>query len=252
MKKNFVRIFFAAVFVIANICGSISQTFTPQIAKTELPTKQIVLLTGSPTFRPTATPIVITPTPTVTPSPDVEDLFYTVESGDTLSEISVKTGVSLEDLVSFNNLADANWIYAGQVLSLMADPEMRKVAMEEPGKKILVILSEQSVYAYEDNVLIKQFLASTGTWQHPTVVGRYLIWIKFEADDMSGGEGVDAYYLPAVPWTMYFYQSYGIHGTYWHNNFGHPMSHGCVNLSIPDADWLFHWASVGTPVWVIP
>jgi lipoprotein-anchoring transpeptidase ErfK/SrfK len=47
---------------------------------------------------------------------------------------------------------------------------------------------------------------------------------------------------------MYFYRGYGLHGTYWHNNFGTPMSHGCVNLSTPDARWLFSWAPVGTKV----
>jgi lipoprotein-anchoring transpeptidase ErfK/SrfK len=47
---------------------------------------------------------------------------------------------------------------------------------------------------------------------------------------------------------MYFYKGYGLHGTYWHSNFGTPMSHGCVNLTIPDAQWLYNWASVGTLV----
>ena len=64
------------------------------------------------------------------------------------------------------------------------------------------------------------------------------------ADDMSGPD----YYLPQVPYTMYFYKGYAIHGTYWHNNFGHPMSHGCVNMRTDDAAWLFNWASIGTPV----
>jgi lipoprotein-anchoring transpeptidase ErfK/SrfK len=56
------------------------------------------------------------------------------------------------------------------------------------------------------------------------------------------------YSLPDVPFTMFFYQGYAIHGTYWHNNFGTPMSHGCVNLTIPDAEWIYNWSSVGTLV----
>jgi lipoprotein-anchoring transpeptidase ErfK/SrfK len=56
------------------------------------------------------------------------------------------------------------------------------------------------------------------------------------------------YYLPDVPYIMYFYKGYGLHGTYWHNNFGTPMSHGCVNLTIPDAAWLYNFSSVGTVV----
>ena len=56
------------------------------------------------------------------------------------------------------------------------------------------------------------------------------------------------YYLRDVPYVMYFYRGYGLHGAYWHNNFGTPMSHGCVNLSVDDARWLYEWASVGTKV----
>jgi lipoprotein-anchoring transpeptidase ErfK/SrfK len=51
---------------------------------------------------------------------------------------------------------------------------------------------------------------------------------------------------------MYFYQGYALHGTYWHNNFGTPMSHGCVNMPTPEAEWAFNWASIGTPVIVQP
>ncbi len=107
-----------------------------------------------------------------------------------------------------------------------------------------VDLTNQSVYAYEGDTVVNSFLASTGTWLTPTVTGQYKVYIKYRYANMSG----PGYFLPDVPYVMYFYGSYGIHGTYWHNNFGTPMSHGCVNLSIPDAGWLFGWASVGTLV----
>ena len=107
-----------------------------------------------------------------------------------------------------------------------------------------VNLSQQRVYAYEGSVVVNSFLVSTGTWQHPTVTGQYHIYIKLRYANMSG----PGYYLPNVPYTMYFYKGYGLHGTYWHHNFGTPMSHGCVNLSIPDAEWLYYFASVGTLV----
>ncbi|MDX1378970.1 MAG: L,D-transpeptidase, partial [Anaerolineales bacterium] len=68
--------------------------------------------------------------------------------------------------------------------------------------------------------------------------------IKYRSNKMSG----PGYYLPDVPYIMYFHGSYGLHGTYWHNNFGTPMSHGCVNLTIEDAGWLYNWASIGTLV----
>jgi len=107
-----------------------------------------------------------------------------------------------------------------------------------------VDLSQQRVYAYAGDTIINSFLVSTGTWQTPTVTGKYKIWIKLRYTDMAG----PGYYLPDVPYTMYFYKGYGIHGTYWHNNFGTPMSHGCVNLTIPDAEWLYNFSAVGTVV----
>jgi lipoprotein-anchoring transpeptidase ErfK/SrfK len=51
---------------------------------------------------------------------------------------------------------------------------------------------------------------------------------------------------------MYFYKGYGLHGTYWHHNFGHPMSHGCVNMPTDEAEWAFNWSTYGTPVVVVP
>ena len=60
------------------------------------------------------------------------------------------------------------------------------------------------------------------------------------------------YDLPNVPYVMYFYRGYGLHGTYWHNNFGTPMSHGCVNLTLADAKWLYEWAPQGARVVVQP
>jgi lipoprotein-anchoring transpeptidase ErfK/SrfK len=107
-----------------------------------------------------------------------------------------------------------------------------------------VDLTNQMVYAYEGDTVVNSFVVSTGTWMTPTVTGKYKIWIKLKKTNMSG----PGYYLADVPYVMYFHKGYGLHGTYWHNNFGTPMSHGCVNLSIPDAEWLYYWASEGTVV----
>jgi len=119
-----------------------------------------------------------------------------------------------------------------------------QVAASSSERWIDVNLAQQMTYAYQGNTVVKSFLVSTGTWQYPTVTGQYHIYVKLLSTDMTG----PGYYLPNVPYTMYFYQGYGLHGTYWHHNFGTPMSHGCVNLSIPDAEWLYNWASVGTLV----
>jgi len=113
--------------------------------------------------------------------------------------------------------------------------------VERGERWIDIDLTNQRLYAYEGSTVVASFLVSTGTWEHPTPVGQFAVWIKLLYDDMSG----PGYYLPDVPYTMYFYQDYGIHGTYWHNNFGTPMSHGCVNMATSDAGWLFNWSYVG-------
>lgn len=107
-----------------------------------------------------------------------------------------------------------------------------------------VDLTNQMVYAYEGETVVNSFVVSTGTWLTPTVTGKHKIYVKVRVQDMRG----PGYHLKDVPYVMFFQGDYGLHGTYWHNNFGTPMSRGCVNLTIDDAAWLFSWASVGTVV----
>ena len=87
-------------------------------------------------------------------------------------------------------------------------------------------------------------VVSTGIARYPTVTGRFAIYAKYSATRMTG----PGYNLPNVPWAMFFYRGYAIHGTYWHSNFGRPMSHGCINMKTPEAKWLYHWAPKGTLV----
>lgn len=107
-----------------------------------------------------------------------------------------------------------------------------------------VDLTNQMVYAYEGDTLVNSFLVSTGATPRLTVTGSFHIYERHVTANMWG----PGYFLPDVPYTMYFYKGFALHGTYWHSNFGTPMSHGCVNLSIPDAEWLYYWSSWGTPV----
>lgn len=125
-----------------------------------------------------------------------------------------------------------------------AEPQVQYPAEGKSERWIDVNLSEQRVYAYEDDTVVNSFVVSTGVAQTPTVTGNYKIWIKVRVQDMSG----PGYYLRDVPYVMFFYKDYGFHGTYWHNNFGTPMSRGCVNLTTLDSEWLYNWASVGTVV----
>ena len=121
------------------------------------------------------------------------------------------------------------------------DPE---IVVGNGERWIDVDLTNQMTYAYEGDVLVNSFVVSTGTWRTPTVTGKFKIYIRLRSGNMRG----PGYFLPDVPYIMYFHKSYGLHGTYWHSNFGTPMSHGCVNLSIPDAAWLYNWSHLGTVV----
>jgi len=120
----------------------------------------------------------------------------------------------------------------------------------EDTKVIKIDLTNQRLYAYKNDKKVYGFTVSTGKWGK-TPTGEFNIWTKLEYTLMKGGSKVlnTYYYLPNVPYTMYFYNAdtpkylgFGIHGTYWHNNFGHPMSHGCVNMKPEDAKVLFYWS----------
>jgi lipoprotein-anchoring transpeptidase ErfK/SrfK len=166
-------------------------------------------------------------------------------------------GVNWEALATLNTLTNPDRLSIGQRITVPVTRVGGRVAgLQHPDsnvevrmamrKEIVVELDEQIVRAYEDGRLVKTVSVSTGLPQTPTVQGEYSIYHKVDAQTMSG----PSYNLPGVPWVMYFYKGYGLHGTYWHDNFGQPMSHGCVNLRTPDAKWFYDWAQIGTPVLV--
>lgn len=178
---------------------------------------------------------------------------HVVEQGQELGLIAKEYGVSIDDILALNDLVNPDVIYAGQELIIPAVGVYQPSAANAPsaptgiGKEIVVSVNTQRIYAYENGQLVRSHLVSTGLPETPTVYGDYHIYIKLAADDMAG----PGYYLPQVPYTMYFYQGYAIHGTYWHNSFGRPMSHGCVNLPSSEAEWFYNWAEIGTLVRVI-
>jgi len=232
-------------------------------------------------------PIAATPMPRPTQSldpteepqetePGAELAFHSVRPGETLAIIARTYGVSANDLAALNDIPNPDLIYAGQKLRLPAGhmsaeptaqddlpstptaepmseptpavptpiPEPADPAAIVEDRWIDVSLSEQLLTAYEGGAPVRTTLISTGLPNTPTPTGQYRIWIKFRSDDMAG----PGYFIEDVPYVMYFYQGYGLHGVTWHANFGHPMSHGCVNLPTSEAEWLFDFADVGTLV----
>jgi lipoprotein-anchoring transpeptidase ErfK/SrfK len=128
-------------------------------------------------------------------------------------------------------------------------------------KRIIVSIARQELTAFEGEKAVYTARISSGLPSREpipqgtrTTRGRFNISSKSASKHMgalsaSGAPG--SYTLPGVPWTSFFIFEYGVafHGTYWHNNFGTPMSHGCINMRNPDAKWLFRWI---TPTWVLP
>jgi len=121
-------------------------------------------------------------------------------------------------------------------------------------KYIEVDLSEQKLTAHEGGNVFLTTPVSTGLPWTPTPTGEFWIWIKLRATKMEGGEGKYYYNLPNVPYVMFFendkvaaWKGYGLHGTYWHNDFGHPHSHGCVNLPTSVAEKLYYWTTPTVP-----
>jgi lipoprotein-anchoring transpeptidase ErfK/SrfK len=143
------------------------------------------------------------------------------------------------------------------LLTMMATAQGASAAAPQPqhtGRWILVNLATQHLYAYDGANVVKDLAVSTGTAANPTPVGSFTIQQRLVAQEMVG----PGYDLPNVPYVQYFgndtlswQEGYSLHGAYWHSNWGHPMSHGCVNLPTDFAGWLYNWASLGTPVEIV-
>lgn len=149
--------------------------------------------------------------------------------------------------------------YHGEVVSVpslsMVEPKAPPVLGVSTGERwIEVDLSEQKVRAWEGNTLFLESLVSTGLPWYPTPQGEFRVWDKVRATKMEGGSGKYYYYLPNVPYVMFFensnvpgWRGFSLHGTYWHSDFGKVHSHGCVNLPTPVAEKLYYWSAPNLP-----
>jgi lipoprotein-anchoring transpeptidase ErfK/SrfK len=123
-------------------------------------------------------------------------------------------------------------------------PTQRPAEVGENDRWVAVDLYEQTLTAYEGDRIVFATLISSGLPQWSTREGLFQIYQRFEAIRMSGATGQpDFYFIDDVPWVMYFDDEIGLHGTYWHDRFGYRQSHGCVNMSIMDAWWVFQWTN---------
>lgn len=134
-------------------------------------------------------------------------------------------------------VAPAQWLPARRLARLI--PPLKPEGVK--GRWIAVDLAQQVLTAYEDDHLIFATLIASGRPETATGEGLFRIWARFRWDTLFGGSGADYYYLPSVPYVMYFDGEIALHAAYWHDNFGAQHSQGCVNLSLSDARWLYEW-----------
>jgi L,D-transpeptidase-like protein len=186
-------------------------------------------------------------------------VFFTVKSQFCANSISC-----INDL-SGKASSDKTGVYLGQTIPVpkIADEPITSpkhvLGVTTGAKRMYVSLNSQRLYAYQGNSLVYNFAISSGKW-HPTPTGEFHIWTWLRYTRMTGGDSsLGTYYdLPNVPFTMYFYNKsipktagYSLHGAYWHNNFGHPMSHGCINMKEEDVARIYEWTYQDTAVPII-
>jgi len=112
---------------------------------------------------------------------------------------------------------------------------------------VQVDIGEQTLTAYQGETVVLKTKVSTGKPGWRTLPGTFNVYVKYPQTRMRG----PGYDTPDVPWTMYYSGGFAIHGAYWHNNFGTPVSHGCVNLRVEEAKVLYHWAPEDLEVVVV-
>lgn len=163
--------------------------------------------------------------------------------------------IKFDDAVRYPERVKGEWFVSAEFVQLFlneGDQELIEEQNASSTKKIVVDRSDQILYAYDNDTLFMQEAISTGLELTPTPRGTFSVYKKTPSRYMQGPlPGIsDQYYdLPGVPWNLYFtFQGGAIHGAYWHNKFGEPWSHGCVNLPPAHAKKLYQWADVGTVV----
>ncbi len=120
-------------------------------------------------------------------------------------------------------------------------------------KRVLISLSQQYAWAFQGDVVMWQGYVSTGRVPYDTPPGSFTVLTKYKTQTMEGVLGGEYYNVPDVPDILYFTnQGHALHGTYWHNNFGTPMSHGCINLPMEVAEWMYDWGPIGMTVDIVP
>lgn len=197
-------------------------------------------------------PVVDTLAPAVNRAPE-NARAITDSAGKVLREESAgQTGRELGDTSDVasdfaTQLADGNAAFALPVTEV-------PVTTVSIARRIEVDLGAQRTYLFENGNVVESYAISSGLASSPTPTGNFRVFAHVSMQDMglacSDPTRTDSYCTEDVPWVTYFAPDIAFHGAYWHNNFGNPMSHGCVNMPINVAKFVYDWAPAGTEVWV--
>lgn len=150
--------------------------------------------------------------------------------------------------VDWNMIGHGQWVEARLLATVT--PNTTPPDGVTTGRWIDVDLAEQTLAVYDNHQLVFATVIASGLEPYYTRPGLFQIYQKKETETMRNNDPSDYYYLDNVPWTMYFDKARALHGAYWRTRFGYPQSHGCINLSVGDAHWLFNWAHEGDYVHV--
>jgi hypothetical protein len=137
-------------------------------------------------------------------------------------------------------IGPGQWVHQFNIAKITP---VARPAEVETYKWVGIDLYEQTLIAYEGETPVYATLIASGLEKWPTNEGLFNVYLRYERTTMSGAyQQEDFYSLQEVPWTMYFDGDIALHGTYWHDGFGYRHSHGCVNMSITDANWVYEWS----------
>jgi lipoprotein-anchoring transpeptidase ErfK/SrfK/LysM repeat protein len=150
----------------------------------------------------------------------------------------------------YEDWEDVHAARAGYEAGTSYEPEQKvkqaPAAAYSGEKWIEIDIGDQTLTAWQGDDVVRDFTISSGSSKYPTVTGSFRTYSRTELQDMSGGSEAagDYYYQPDVPWVQYFFEGYAIHGAYWHNSFGTPIGHGCINMRVEESRWLYDWTGV--------
>lgn len=179
--------------------------------------------------------------------PEDMDPFY--------QNIGLYSGMNLNTLHEVRLTDLGRWVAQAHGIDTSPVPQIDGAPEWIPSlwaRHIDIDLSAQWLSAYEDDLLVYTAPVATGRDGFNTPAGSFAVYYKTPMQDMRGSAGGETWYVPSIPWVMYVVGGVALHGTYWHTQFGTGirMSHGCINLGMDDAQWLYEWADIGTTVYI--